>query len=268
MRKWLSKLLGKPKATATDSSGDSLVPDAEYQFKFGTKPMLPDGLRELRIIQLRSGLLILENFDIDLTVDQHWMDDSPEKIAAASRCLRWAKQYHDLDDPPQPPVRLHCGNVLISSSHYTAQQKPEDDISAWLQHFGWDVNRPFFAQQSMTEKPLEDGFVSCVRICCGETSTEDSLSLTWSDRSCDSNVVGCLAGFVEEELNRIGQFYSCEGFLEHWYEQIPREALTHPVFSFLDFPVFDMGTIKLTFSGSVLSANELRFWSRPTYYHK
>ena len=64
------------------------MPDEEYQFKFGTKPMLPEGLQDLKITELRRGLLVLEKFEIDLMVDQSYMDDTPEKIARASRCLR------------------------------------------------------------------------------------------------------------------------------------------------------------------------------------
>mgnify|MGYP003381845450 CR=1 FL=1 len=39
MWKWLSRLLGTPKASATDPYAEKLVPDEEYQFKFGTKPI-------------------------------------------------------------------------------------------------------------------------------------------------------------------------------------------------------------------------------------
>lgn len=53
----------------TEPYAEKLVPDDDYQFKFGTKPMLLEGLRDLKITELRRGLLVLENFEIDLTVD-------------------------------------------------------------------------------------------------------------------------------------------------------------------------------------------------------
>lgn len=266
--RWLTNLFGRRKVSVTEPYAEKLVPNDEYQFKFGTKPMLPEGLRDLKITALRRGLLVLENFEIDLTVDQSYMDDTPEKIAMASRCLRWAENYHRLENAPQPPVRLHRGNVLITNAHYTDQHKPEDDILCWLDHFQWDSSRPFCLQQVTTDKPLEDGYFSCVRLLSDDGECEGTPPLKWTERTCDANVVGCFTAFVQEELERVGQRWGCEQFIRKCYEQIPRDELTHPVFALLDFPVFDMGTVNVTFSASVWSENELRFWSRPTYYHK
>lgn len=266
--RWLSHLFGRRKASATEPYAEKLVPDEEYQFKFGTKPMLPEGLRDLKITKLRRGLLVLEKFEIDLTVDQSYMDDTPEKIAMASRCLRWAKNYHGLENTPQPPVRLHRGNVLITASHYTDQHKPEDDILSWLDYLRWDSARPFRSRQVKTDKPLEDGYFSCVRILTDESEREGTPPLKWIERDTAASIVGCLTAFVQEEIECVCQPRGCEQFIRKCYEQIPRDELTHPVFALLDFPVFDMGTVNMTFSGSVWSDNELRFWSRPTYYHK
>jgi hypothetical protein len=266
--KWLSNLFGRREASATEPYAEKLVPDEEYQFKFGTKPMLPKGLRDLKITELRRGLLVLEKFEIDLTVDQSYMDDTPEKIAMASRCLRWAESYHGLESAPQPPVRLHRDNVLITDAHYTDQRRPDQDILSWLDCFRWDSAHPFRSQQVTTDKPLEDGYFSCVRILTGDSEGEDMPPLKWTERTCTDNIVACLAAFVQEETERIEQRLGCEQFIRKCYEQIPSAELTHPVFALLDFPAFDMGMVTVTFSGSVWSNSELRFWSRPTYYHK
>ena len=266
--RWLSRLFGRRKASATEPYAEKLVPDGEYQFTFGTKPMLPEGLRDLKITQLRRGVVVLENFEVDLTVGQTYMDDTPEKIATASRCLRWAKNYHGLESAPQPPVRLHRGNVLITNTHYTDQYHPEDDILGWLAHFRWDSAHSFRAQQVTTDRPLEDGYFSCVRILTDDGEGEGTPPLMWIERDCAASIVGCLKAFLQEEIERVGPQWECEQFIRKCYEQIPTAELTHPVFSLLDFPVFDMGMMDVTFSGTIWSDSELRFWSRPTYYHK
>src|SRR4051812_21995645 len=104
---WLTRILSAAGKPVGELSADALVADEHFQFKVGTKPKLPDGLRDLRITQLPRGLLLLENFNIDLTVDQKYMEDTVEQVASASRCLRWAKAYHGLDAELQPPVSLH-----------------------------------------------------------------------------------------------------------------------------------------------------------------
>ncbi|OYW11579.1 MAG: hypothetical protein B7Z55_19125 [Planctomycetales bacterium 12-60-4] len=266
--KWLSRLFGGRQIESSEPDTERLVPDEEYDFGFGTKPLLPEGLRNLKITELRRGLLVLENFEIDLTVDQNYMDVTPERIAMASRCLRWAQTYHGLDAPPQPPLRLHRGNVLVTASHYDEQHRPDDDIVQWLEHFRWDTARPFRIQQVTTGRPLEDGYFSCIRVLANDSAGDDEPPLAWSERARVSSVVDGLTAFVRDEVERVEQHWSCEELLRKCYEPIPREQLTHPVFALLDFPVFDMGTVNMTFSGSICSENELRFWSRPTYYHK
>lgn len=268
MWKWLVKMLSPHKKTAQVQGGDIPLTDGEYDFKPGTRPMLPDGLRELKITTIRQGVLLLENFDADLTVDQSGMDDNPDKVAMAVRSLRWAKKYHDLEAEPQPPVRVHRENLLISSSRYSEANGPEADIAAWLERMRWDMDRPFVVQQATTNMPLEDGYFSCIRITVGDVPDEPATRLVWRDREFRSlSAMNVLANFVREE---IGQPWGnkCENYLQELYSGIPRERLTHPVFALLDFPVFDMGIVVTTFAGSVISGAELRFWSRPTYYHK
>ena len=59
-----------------------------------------------------------------------------------------------------------------------------------------------------------------------------------------------------------------EKFLQKHYGKLEDSQAVHPVFQLLDYPHFDMGTVNMTFAGSVWSNAELRFWSRPTYFHK
>jgi|GEM_PF-3924941 len=265
---WISRLFGKTKTTSPPPIAERVVPDQEYQFKMGTTPVLPEGLQNLKITEVRHDLLILENFEIDLTVDQSYIDKSPGAIASASRCLRWAKSYHKLNEAPQPPVRLHHKNVLITASHYRNQHDMEADLLPWLDHFGWNTNRSVHVQQATTDKPLEDGYFSCLRLGTDLGGEEASTPRNWSEPSRTTDVVGRLVAFVQDELERVGRDHSCERFLQESYDSVPKNELTHPVFAFLDFPIFDMGTVQVTFSGSVWSENEIRLWSRPTYYHK
>lgn len=71
MWRWLSNLFTNKISSSFSEDGDRLVSDSEYEFKFGTQPMEPDGLRNLKITKLGSRLLLLENFDADLNIAQH-----------------------------------------------------------------------------------------------------------------------------------------------------------------------------------------------------
>lgn len=88
MWRWLTDKLAGKKNSTVQETGDRLVSDKDYNFKFGTKAKLPEGLRDLNIKEVDGRILILEHFDIDLTVDQKFGDQTPEAIAMASRCLR------------------------------------------------------------------------------------------------------------------------------------------------------------------------------------
>jgi hypothetical protein len=273
MWRWLTDMFaGKNTPTGTEG-GDRLVSDEEYDFRFGTKAKLPEGLRNLKVTELGDDLL-LDNFDIDLTVDQKYMDRTAEEIAMASRSLRWAKTYHRLDEQPRPPIRLYRNNLMLFASHFSEKFPPENNLSLWLNHLGWPSDRPVTLHEATTKKPLEDGFFTCARLTVGDVADESGLH--WHPQEATStSVVDVLADFVRREMvqpwgehgeGSSGQ--SCEAYLESCYSHLPREQLTHPVFALLHFPTFDMGTVKATFAGSILSENELRFWSRPTYFHK
>lgn len=277
MWNWLSRLLGdgNTKKPSGEARGDKIVPDDEYDFKVGTKPMLPAGLRSLKITEVDHNLLVFTNFDADLTVDCNYMNETVQSVANSVRALRWAKTYHELDSPVSPPVRLHSDNVLLTASHYSPDRGPEDDIQKWLDFMKWDINRPFLFQQITTAKPLEDGYFSCLRITAGDhaVATDDGLAWGPPERS-PVPLIEALARFAVEEIERVScplaQMGSgnCEQYLKQCYQGATPDELAHPVFALLDFPAFDMGIVKVTVSGSVWSESELRFWTRPTYLHK
>lgn len=268
MWNWFFRMFPSGKKPTKAPTGETLVRDEEYEFKVGTKAMLPDGLRELKITEIRNGLLLLENFDVDLTVDQKYMDRTVEDIAMAVRVLRWAKGYHGLEDQFVPPVKLHRGNVLLSDSHYSDNNRPDADIASWLERMCWDGNRPFAVHHATTSNPLEDGYFSCLRITVGSPPDEPESPLVWT--ACEFqpvSLVATLAGFVHQEMAQ-PWWNHCERYLQQCYSVMTREQLTHPVFALLDFPAFHQGMVSTTFAGSVWSKDELRFWSRPTYFHK
>lgn len=270
MWKWLSNLL----SSNTDhlrADGNRLVSDEDFEFIVGTTPQLPDGLRKLKITQIERDVLILENFHIDFIVTQSYMDRTPEEIASASRCLRWAKTYHDLEAQPYPPVRLHAGNLLVSSSFIASG--PEGEIIAWLDRMKWNRSRRFRVEKATSTHPLEDGYFACLRVLTNgiaQPTTDPRLSWDRVDTG-DEPLVKCLSNFVATEFQRTGEQsepHNCEPFIRRCYAGIAQEQLVHPVFALLDFPSFDMGCVRTTFSGSIWSDDELRYWSRPTYFHK
>jgi hypothetical protein len=264
MWRWLTEMFAGKNTPTDTEGGDRLVSDKDYDFKVGTKAKLPEGMRDLKIAEVDGRILNLDNFDIELTVDQKFWDQTPEAIAMASRCLRWAKTYHGLAESPQAPVRLHRQNVVLMPSGF--ERSVEDDLVLWLCQFGWPQDRPVTLYQATTNRPLEDGFFTCARVTVGDVADESGLSWQPTDVATAA-VVDVLADFVRREMTQPwGQH--CESYLESCYAQIPREQLTHPVFALLHFPTFDMGIVETTFAGSVWSENEIRLWSRPTYYHK
>lgn len=129
MWQWLTNRFAGGNQPSDQDTGDRLVPDDQYGFKFGARPQLPAGLRQLRVAELHRGLLLLENFDVDLTIDQKHLDRTPEEIAQAVRCLRWAKTYHGLDAPPRPPVRLHRNNAALFAAHFSEATRSENDLA-------------------------------------------------------------------------------------------------------------------------------------------
>lgn len=270
MWRWLTNMFAG-KSTQTEAE-DRLVSDEDYDFNFGTRAKLPVGLHDLKITELGPDLL-LENFDIDLTVDQKYLDCTAGEIAMSSRSLRWAKTYHGLSERPRPPIRLHRNNVMLFASHFSEKFPPENNLSLWLGHVGWSLDCPVSLHEITTKKPLEDGFFTCARLTVGDVAHESSLD--WQPQDVTStSVVKILSNFIQRELVQpwgghgegcSGQ--TCEDYLCSCYADIPSEQLTHPVFSLLHFPTFDMGTVKTTFAGSIWSKNELRLWSRPTYFH-
>jgi len=158
------------------------------------------------------------------------------------------------------------------------EQSVEDDLILWLCQFGWPWDRPATLYQATTNKPLEDGFFTCARVTMGDVTDESGLS--WRRQETGTSTgVATLADFVRKEVEQPWgtqrgeglqpwQLDSCEEYLRSCYADIPSEQLTHPAFSLLHFPTFDMGEVITTFAGSVWSENEVRLWSRPTYFHK
>lgn len=71
---------------------------------------------------------------------------------------------------------------------------------------------------------------------------------------------------MNDEAKRANWPFSFEDFLHEWYKATPEEGKTHPGFAVLK--QFDDGVTRMEFAGSIISATELRFWSRVVCYHK
>jgi hypothetical protein len=248
--------------------------DAEFTFR--EQPAIPAGLEGLRVERLPPGhTLLLTGFDAVLTVDQTYLDDTLARIASATRSLRWAAKSHGLDAGPAPPVRLHRGNVVLLPRHLLvpAAQEAVASLTAWLARFAWDAGRTLLYQQSSTDRPVEDGFLRCVRVLAVGSGTEPDGGgdgLVWEQYDPGSGgLPDVLTRFMEGEVARVAaRPGGCERFLVDCYRAVPADRLTHPAFALLDFPIFDMGCVEVEFAGSVWSPDELRFWSRPAYFHK
>jgi hypothetical protein len=261
---------------SADPATSARVTDEDSEFTFREKPATPLGLEPLRVERIEPGnTLLLTGFDAALTVDQTYLDDTPAKVASATRSLRWAVKYHGLDTEPAPPVRLHRGNVAFFPRHLLAPavRQAEPALTAWLDRFAWDARRPLRFEQATTTKPVEDGFLRCVRVFaagCVPNRDGDARGPTWRPyEPGPGSLADVLTRFMEDEIAKVGtRSNGCEQFLVNSYAGVPPERLTHPAFALLCFPHFDMGCVEIEFGGSVWSPGELRFWSRPAYFHK
>lgn len=264
-RRVLSSLF--PSSTSIDSAGETrLVSNEAYDFSLGTTPQLPDGLRDLTITELRRGLLLLENYHIDLMIDQSHLDVSAETIAMASRCLQWATSYYGLAAKPEAPVRLHNRNVLLCNSLPNASTPSAEELNQWLERMRWQNGRRLVLHSAASDKPLHSGFFQCVRITVGDGSG-NATGLEWQPGRTPTSTAAVLADFAAQELAQ-PYAYNSERYLRDCYADVPAHQHTHPAFALLHFPHFDMGHVRMTLAGSVWSPQELFFWSRPTYFHK
>ena len=230
-------------------------------------PTMPDSLKTLRVEKFSAWAFILHGFHADLTIAQGVLFDDPRDIAWVCDLQ---KQFV-VGVEPRPPVRLHSDNVLLlrGSPSEVAASKDHESLSKWLMRFDWSPDRPFCFQEATTAKPVEDGFVRCVRIIVvGENqspSEDDRLHWTASEPLPDS-LFDTFSKFMHDESERVKRSFSCEQFLRDWYTAVPQEEKTHPGFAILQ--QFDDGITRIEFAGSVISPTELRFWSRVACYHK
>jgi hypothetical protein len=235
------------------------------------KPPTLAGLEGVQAEQLLPWrALLLRGFAADLTLAQTYLHSDLERIAWSTRCLQWAVQYHGLAVQPTPPVRLHRDNVLLIGPW---TERVVDLLGEWLRRFAWAAQWPLAFQQTVSTSPIEQGFFRCLRCVAGPPGsqpTPDDHGLTWQTwKAGGVSLPEALSGFVADEFARVaGQFGNCTPFLLDCYKAIPRERLTHPAFSLICYPDFDMGIMGIEFAGSVHAREELYFWSRPAYYHK
>lgn len=247
----------------------------DLEFSLLAQPKTPEGLKNLQIEKMWQGsALLLRGFNVDLTLAQAASHDDPQFIAWASRSLHWAFQYHGLNTEWTMPVRLHSDNVLLINNWRLRRNGDEIEafLRGWLDQFGWKVGQQFVVQELTTTTPLEDGFFRCLRILVREPfkqQVDDEQLPGWLARhNGPATIIDWLRQFILEEYHRIGD-HLCEQFLEKCYKAFSHEQLLHPAFALVWYPTFDNGSIGLEFAGSVVpSSSELRFWSRPAYYHK
>lgn len=275
MWKWISRLvvafhLKEDSARPALPDGYKRVPDEEGKPQLVYEPPRPEDMENLEVEKLAQRLLLLRHFDADITVDHNHFDDTPEDIAMGIRNCWWLPSSGHPNQSQaahwQRPVKLHQENLMISGGGYDADDAWED-IDVWLRRIGWQASHSVRCQQVTSSQPLEDGFFSCIRILPVEAEVAPDSELHWVDSECGSTTNDCLVEFVSTELERIGG-RNCEKFLQNHYGTFGKDEAVHPVFQLLDYPHFDMGIVNITFSGSLWPNNELRFWSRPTYFHK
>lgn len=259
---WIKKQAVSQMNEASDSTAEN-------------SPSMPDSLKHLRVEKLSAwGEFILHGFHADLTIAQGVLFDDPKEIAWVCDFYDRAGQHlshYVIEAEPRPPVRLHSENVLLlrGSSSEVAVSKDHESLSKWLMKFDWSPDRSFCFQEATTARPVEDGFVRCVRIIVvGEkqsSSEDDRLHWTASEPLL-SSLFDTFSKFMHDESERVKRSFSCEQWLHDWYKASPQEEKTHPGFAILQ--QFDDGITRIEFAGSVVSPTELRFWSRVACYHK
>ena len=264
MFQWLSKIFGRKPAAS--KCVDKLVPANEYDFKFGTKSMVPEELRDLKVLWLDDwNLLLFENFNAELHIAQcmtGW--DDLDSIVWATQSLRWACKNHKLKTSPQAPVRLHSSNLLLISKGVITS--PESQLPIWLDYMQFETNRSFTVEETTTTKPLEDGYFRCVRLMFEESPVETNEIVWKAQKASTESVIEALARFIREESRQ--PWFDCEKFLLTHYSDASQEQLMHPIFTMIDFGAFCNGSVRMYYAASIVSPNEIRLWSRPMYLHK
>ncbi len=273
MWKWLSKIFrnGENEPLRLQlPHGHRWITDDTGQNQSVFDQSLFEGIEQLEIERLGTNSLLLSEFEADLTVDQNHFDKIPERVASAIRNCWWLPSSGHPNQSQfshwQRPVKLHRRNLFVSGG-YLNEDDARKDIELWLGRMVWQQTHPLHCQQMTSSQPLEDGFFSCVRLRTFETESNSDSALYWSDVGAINNTLDCLTEFVRDESERIGH-HNCEQYLQGHYGTFDKDEEVHPVFQLIDYPHFDMGMVIMTFSGSVWSEHELRFWSRPTYFHK
>jgi len=236
---------------------------------------MPNSLKNIQVEQLgASGAFILHEFHTPLTIVQGIWLNQPKDIAYHSdlydQLADRLGNHYVIDANPRLPVRLHSDNVFLLEPRIApATSNDSGPLPKWLTRFEWPPDHLFSIQEATSAKPIEDGFLRCLRIIasgCKQESIEDDRLHLSASQPIRGSLFDTLSIFMHDESERIERPFGCEQFLHEWYKAIPKEGKTHPGFAILR--QFDDGVTRLEFAGSIISAAELRFWSRVVCYHR
>lgn len=178
--------------------------------------------------------------------------------------------------PPAVPL-IHENVFLLSLGYRTRKEDfvvPAEAVAAWYSHFGWDSPGAVRMHSTVSVRPVEDGFFRCLRVRQGAGLDAEADEGRWTVVELrGATVAERICSFIEDEAAARGADRGTSAFerylLDHYRRRLGwrGEGPLHPAILMMGSLDFD-GFADLEFAGSVWSANELRFWSRPVYLGK
>jgi hypothetical protein len=145
----------------------------------------------------------------------------------------------------------------------TSARSPQDELakslSQWLRQRGYDNESAQHVFGVRSRTPIEDGFFTCLCVTNGALTVpreiESAGRFEWDELSPDSSEIGrILVEFIRGEHQRVDE----PATLLHELYGADRDAKKSGNRKF-----FDNAYAHMEFAASVLSKDQLRFWSRP-----
>jgi len=147
-------------------------------------------------------------------------------------------------------VSIEADGALFALVLFSAWDDPGVRCGPLLDLAGWRAASAYRVRCAESARPIEDGFVR--RLCL----TRDAGAVAQP-----VDPLALIRAFVRAETARVGDV---EPWLRGVYGEHPPKL---PVFDWIDYPVFDCGTMTLSFA-LLVHGPELHVWSRARHAHK
>lgn len=147
-------------------------------------------------------------------------------------------------------VSIEAGRSLFALLLFSEWDDPDRCCAPLLAQAGWADAREYRARFAESARPVEDGFARRLCLTRGAGATAQPV-----------DPLALVRAFVRAELARVG---NVEAWLRGVYGERPPRL---PAFEWIDYPVFDNGSMALGFA-LLVHGPELHVWSRARHAHK